>query len=297
MQLDQNRHTGAGRAHLLALGTIIVWGTTFIASTVALRTLSPSELLLMRLVIALIALLLASRQRLTLTDRRHEWSLIGAALSGVVLYFLFENIALTYTSSANCSVIVSTAPFFVAMATRLFVRDEKLPKSFFPGFAIAIVGVGLVSFAGHSLRLNPLGDALSLLAAVAWAFYSVFIRKLDGHGYNTLLLTRRIFAYALVFMIPVVLVTGFTVTPADVLAPGTLFSVLFLGIVASALCFVTWNTAVRVLGAIKTSAYIYLIPAVTIVFAWLLLRDPIHPLAIVGAGLTLVGLMVSQRRG
>ncbi len=296
MQTSHPSTISTGQAHLLALGTILVWGTTFIASTVALRTLSPVELLLFRLVIALVALFLVNRQKLKIKQRKHELYLLGAALSGVVLYFLFENIALTYTSSANCSVIVSTAPFFVAMASRAFVRDERLPRSFFLGFVVAIAGVALVSFAGQSLQLNPLGDGLSLLAAVAWALYSVFIRKLEGHGYNTLLLTRRIFAYALVLMIPVTLVMGFSVTPQDVFNPETLLNVLFLGIVASALGFVTWNTAVRTLGAIKTSAYIYLIPAVTILFAWLLLHDPIHPLSIVGAGLTLLGLFISQRR-
>lgn len=290
------RLTDAGRGHALAFGTILIWGTTFIASTIALRTLSPNELLVLRMGIALAALLLASRQKLVLSERRHELYLLGAALCGVVLYFLFENIALTYTNSANCSVIISTAPFFVAIATRLFIGEERLNRAFFLGFVIAITGVGLVSFAGQTLHLNPLGDGLCILAAIAWAFYSVFIRKLDGHGYNTLLITRRIFLYGLLMMAPLTAVFGFSVTWADVLNPGTLVSVLFLGLVASALCFVTWNTAVRLIGPMKTSAYIYLTPGVTIVFAWLILNDPIHPLAIVGAVLTLVGLAISQRR-
>ena len=288
--------TGDSLGHLLALGTILVWGITFIASTVALRTLTPNELLVFRLVIALAALLLAKRQKLVLTSRRHAWYIAGAALSGVVMYFLLENVALTYTNSSNCSVIISTAPFFVAIATRLFIREERLTRSFFVGFVIAIIGVGMVSFAGHALKLNPLGDGLCILAAISWAFYSVFIRKLDGHGYNTLLITRRIFLYGFLFMMPVSAVLGFHVSWADILNPATLVCVLFLGLVASALCFVTWNTAVNILGPIKTSAYIYLTPGITILFAWMILSDPIQPLQIAGAGLTLVGLMISQRR-
>ena len=245
----------------------------------------------------IVALLLAKRQKLVLTSRRHEWYLAGAALSGVVLYFLFENIALTYTNSSNCSVIISTAPFFVAIATRIFIREEKLTRSFFLGFVIAIAGVAMVSFAGHELKLNPLGDGLCILAAISWAFYSVFIRKLDGHGYNTTLVTRRIFLYGLLFMLPLTAVFGFHVTWADILNPATLGCVLFLGLVASALCFVTWNTAVKILGPMKTSAYIYLTPGVTILFAWMILNDPIHPLAIAGAVLTsLVATLMFVRR-
>lgn len=289
------RGSDAWRGHMLALGTILVWGTTFIASTVALRTLAPIELLALRMVVALTALFLVGRQRLRLKSRRHELYLMGAGLSGVVLYFLFENIALTYTSSSNCSVIISTAPFFVAIATRLFIREEKLTRSFFIGFVVAIAGVGMVSFAGHELHFNPLGDGLCILAAVSWAFYSVFIRKLDGFGYNTLLITRRIFLYGLIFLVPLTPLFGFSVAWTDVVNPATLACVLFLGLVASALCFVTWNTAVRLIGPMKTSAYIYLTPGITILFAWLILRDPIHPLAIAGAVLTLLGLLISQR--
>ena len=286
----------AGRGHVLALCTILVWGTTFIASTLALRTLTPVELLTFRMLIAIVVLTLANPRRLKLQCRRHQLYLLGAGLTGVTMYFLFENLALTYTSSANCSVIVSTAPFFVAMATRFILKEEKLDRSFFLGFAVAMVGVGMVSFAGRSLKLNPLGDALCILAAASWAFYSVFIRKLDGYGYNTLLLTRRIFLYGLMFLIPVAAVFGFSVTPQDLLNRDTLISVLFLGLVASALCFVMWNTAVRLIGPVKTSVYIYLIPAVTIVFARLILKDPIHPLALAGAGVTLLGLVISQKR-
>lgn len=284
-----------GRGHLLALGTILVWGTTFIASTVALRTLSPLELLSMRLIIAILVLAVASPHRLKLQQRRHELYLMGAALSGVTLYFLFENTALTYTDSANVSVIVSTAPFFVAMASRLILREDRLPRSFFVGFAVAMAGVCLVSFAGHTLQLNLLGDGMCILAAICWAVYSVFIRKLEGFGYPTMQVTRRIFVYGLLFLLPMLAISGFSVRVEDVLNPGTLASVLFLGLIASALCFVMWNQAVSIIGAVKTSAYIYLIPAVTIVFARLILQDNIHPLAIAGAVLTLMGLWISQR--
>ena len=293
--MARERLSDEGRGHALAFGTIIVWGTTFIASTLALRTLTPVELLTLRMVIAIIALTIASPHRLKLVDPKHVWYLLGAGLSGVTLYFLFENIALTYTSSSNCSVIISTAPFFVAMASRFILKEVRLTRSFFIGFIIAMTGVSLVSFAGHSLKLNPLGDALCILAAISWAFYSVCIRKLDGFGYNMLLLTRRIFLYGLLFLAPIIAIFGFNITWAEFTAPATLGSVLFLALVASALCFVTWNTAVKLIGPMKTSAYIYLTPAVTIVFAWMILQDAIHPLAIVGALLTLVGLYISQR--
>ncbi len=288
--------TQEGRGHALAVVTILIWGTTFIASTLALRTLSPIELITIRIALATLVLTAAYPRRLKLVNRKHEWYLLGAGLSGVTLYFLFENSALTYTSSANCSVIVSTAPFFVATATHIAFKEEKLNRSFFLGFVVAMAGVCMVSFAGRELKFNPLGDVLCILAAASWGLYSVFIRKLEGFGYNTILITRRIFLYGLLFLLPAGALFGFSVTPADLLNRDTLYSVLFLGLVASALCFVTWNTAVKLVGPVKTSVYIYLIPAVTILFARLILGDPIHPLAMAGAAVTLLGLVISQRR-
>ena len=75
-----------------------------------------------------------------------------------------------------------------------------------------------------------------------------------------------------------------------------LANILFLGLCASALCFVSWNVAVRLLGAIRTSAYIYLIPVVTVATSVIVLHEPLTPAGCVGMGLTLLGLAVSEGR-
>ena len=80
------------------------------------------------------------------------------------------------------------------------------------------------------------------------------------------------------------------------LQPVNLFNILFLGLGASALCFVTWNTAVKLLGAVKTSIYIYLVPAVTVITSILILNETITWIAACGTFLTLVGLFISERK-
>jgi drug/metabolite transporter (DMT)-like permease len=283
------------QGHILALFSILVWGTTFVSTTVLLEDFNPSEILFIRVSLAIAALALARPRRLRLNAKKHEWYFAGAGLCGVTLYFLLENVALTFTNSANCSVIISTAPFFVALAVHWFLKGERLSHWFFLGFAAAIGGVILISFSGQQLQLNPLGDLLCVLAAISWAGYSVFVKKIDQHGYDTLLVTRRIFCYGILFLLPCLPFLGFSPSLENLVKPLNLFNFLFLGLGASALCFVTWNTAVKRLGAVKTSVYIYVSPAVTIATAWLLLRNPILPMSIVGAALTLLGLIISQR--
>ncbi len=291
------RPSAARTGHLLALFTIVVWGTTFLSTSVLLRDFAPIQILIVRMVLGILALTAARPKRLVLKARSHEWLFAGAGLFGVTLYFLLENFALTYTYSANCSVIISTAPFFVAIAMRLFCGGARMKPGFYAGFVVAICGVALLSFSGQALHIDPLGDLLCLLAAMSWAGYSVFLKKIEPYGYDMLLVTRRIFLYGLVCLLPVLPFMPAPFSFAAAVKPINLFNFLYLGLCASALCFVTWNTAVRTLGAVRTSVYIYLSPVVTIVAAWLLLGDPVLPMALLGAALTLVGLMLSQRWG
>lgn len=284
--------------HLLALFTTTVWGTTFLSTSVLLRSFTPIEILTMRMLLGVAALTLARPRRLRLWRKRDEWLFAGAGLFGVSLYFLLENFALTYTSSANCSVIVSTVPFFVAIAMQLFCGGKRMERGFYMGFVIAMVGIALLSFGGQQVNLNPFGDLLCLLASMSWAGYSVFLKKIEQRGYtDTLLITRRIFLYGLLFLLPATPFMPISISLDKLPEPVNLLNLLYLGLCASALCFVTWNAAIKWLGAVKTSVYIYLTPVVTIVAAWLLLGETVRPTALLGAALTMTGLIVSEKSG
>ena len=77
--------------------------------------------------------------------------------------------------------------------------------------------------------------------------------------------------------------------------PVNLLNMLFLGLGASALCFVTWNFAVRKLGAVKTSIYIYLVPVITVGTSVLVLKETITWITVAGMALTLAGLLLGER--
>mgnify|MGYP000523769624 FL=1 len=100
------------KGHLLALFTIICWGTTFISTKILLVDFSPIEILLTRFVIGLSILYIIRPEPLKLRHEEHRLYLVVAALSGITLYYLMENIALTYTYASNVGIISSTAPFF-----------------------------------------------------------------------------------------------------------------------------------------------------------------------------------------
>lgn len=283
--------------HLAAFLTILIWGTTFISTKILLEVLTPIEILLIRFLIGYFALWFVYPHRLCVGNKKHEGYFMAAGLCGITLYYLLENIALTYTLASNVGVIISIAPFFTAIFAWLFLHDGRPSLRFFQGFLIAMAGIALLSFGQEAnLQINPLGDFLGVVAAVIWAAYSILTKKISGFGYSTILTTRRVFFYGLVFMMPISGFMGFNITIQDVVNRSIFLNLLFLGLGASALCFVTWNIAVKQLGSVKTSVYIYMVPVITAVTSAFILHEIITPTAICGIVLTLAGLFLSEKR-
>lgn len=284
------------KGHAAALITIIIWGSAFISTRLLLVDFNPVEIIFFRFAIGLAALLLVYPRRLRGTNKKEEAYLAVAGLCGVTLYFLLENIALTYTTASNVGVIISVAPFFTALLAWA-TGDEKPGANFFVGFGVAIFGVSFISFNGLAvLELNPLGDILALSAAAVWAVYSVLLKKIAQLGHNTIQTTRRIFFYGLIFLVPALFFFEFRLDLSRLASPLNAFNILFLALGASALCFATWNFAVRVLGAVKTSVYIYLVPVITVVVSVIVLSERVTLMSAAGTGLILGGLFLSSRK-
>lgn len=281
--------------HLLSLFTVLLWGTTFVSTKILLIDFTPLEILIYRFVMGIIALILIYPKFLKGTTLKQELTFAMAGFCGVTMYYLLENIAMVYTLASNAALLASLAPFFTMILAYWFLKDEKLKVSFFAGFVISITGVGLICFNGSTvLKLNPLGDLLAIMAALVWAIYSILSKKISSYGFNTIQTTRRVFAYGLFFMMFTLLFLDFHWDPSLFLKPVNFFNLVFLGIGASALCFVIWNLALRQLGAIKTSFYIYLAPVITVIASVIILKEPITAMSGAGIVLTLLGLLVSK---
>lgn len=277
--------------------TVFLWGTTFISTKLLLEDFSPVEILFLRFLIGLTALWLAMPSKVPITSTwREELVFAAAGMCGICLYYLLENIALIYTMASNVGIIISVAPFFTGLLSSLCLRDERPGTSFYVGVIISFTGVFIVSLNGTRLELNPFGDLLALGAAAIWAIYSILVKKIGSYGGNVIAATRKIFAYGLAFMLPVLCFAGVSLNVSRMTSWVNIFNILFLGLGASALCFVTWSHSVKILGAVRTSAYIYMVPVITIVTAYFVLDENITPLALCGISLTLVGLIISENK-
>jgi len=308
MQAAEGSKKGWG--YFLAAITIFFWGITFICTKSLLQDFSSLEILFFRFVAAYVGLWVI-RPKWQKTERRDTILFALAGLSGVVLYQFSENIAINFTNASNVSVIVSICPLFTAIIAQFFLKENHLNLWFLLGFIISIFGVALVCFNGkQSLELNPKGDLLALFSAICWGFYSLFVSIINKKNYDPICSTRKVFFFAVIFMLPLVF-AGLGVENPESSMHVTLdkavnaarfskglnwFNLLFLGIIASGLCFSAWNKACEIVGTVKVSCGIYLIPVVTIVFAFFTLKEPITWLGALGSVITITGLFISEKK-
>lgn len=233
--------------------------------------------------------------RLCRARLRDELLLAAAGLTGGSLYFLTENIALEYAPASNVSLIVCTAPVWTALLLSLVYRSERMTRRQTAGCALAFVGVVLVVLNGRFvLHLSPRGDLLALSAALLWMLYSLVIKRL-GDRLPVAYVTRKVFFYGIVTILPWFAWEPFDLPAATLRHPAVWGNLLFLGVVASLLCYVLWNAAMTRLGAVRTTNYIYLNPLVTMLTAALVIDERITPAALCGAALILSGMWLAER--
>ncbi len=292
-KMENNKQKIIG--HILAFITIIVWGSTFISTKVLLLEFSPVQIMICRFVIAYFVLWIL-HPKAEKTSFKDELLFAAMGLFGCTFYFIAENNALNFTLASNVSIIVASAPVLTALLAHFFVKGEKLNKNIWIGFFVAFSGVIMVVLNGKFvLKLNPLGDFLSLLAAASWSVYSVIL-KLCVDKYNSFLLTRKMMFYGFLTSFPILLSQGDTMSFEVFERPEMLLNILFLGVVGSGICYVLWNKAISRLGVVTTNNYIYLNPFVTLIVGGVILSEPITPMGILGAVLIVFGVVLGSKK-
>ena len=206
--------------HLIAVLTVGIWGLTFISTKVLIaHGLSPQEIFFLRFLIAYMGIWIISPRKLFADNGKDEFWLFLGGITGGSFYFLAENMALGITLATN----------------------------------VSLSGVALVVYNGSFvLKISPWGDLLSLLAALSWAFYSLIMKKMF-HRYSIVFITRKIFFYGVLTILPVFLIHPWQFDLINILEPAVLFNLLFLGVLASLICFAVWNVVLKQLGTIRAS--------------------------------------------
>ena len=306
------RHNTKVLGHIVAFLTVAVWGSTFVFTKLLLLSgLTAAQIFTLRFIIAYVLLMLFSLSR-----KNHRWLadtwkdellMVGLGLTGGSMYFLTENESMNYTTTTNTSLIVCLCPLFATALIGAVYKSERLRPSQLLGTVLAAIGVVVVVLNGHFvLHLSPLGDSLAFAACLCWAFYSLLMISANRR-YDVVFITRKVFFYGLLSMIPY-----FLFFPDECLGIPAFFShafnegseigmaivanLLFLSCIASMVCFVAWNWALKTIGAVTATNYVYINPVTTIVFAWLILNENITIFFLIGTALILIGMYLADRK-
>ena len=286
--------------HIVALLVASIWGSTFIfTKLLLLGGMTAAQIFVLRFVIAYVLLLAYSLYkggRLFACSWRHELLMAMLGVVGGSLYFLTENNAMNYTTTTNTSIIVSLCPLFASALIGIVYKSQRLNRIQTIGTLMAAAGMAVVVLNGHFvLHLSPLGDCLAFMACLCWAFYSLLMIP-AGKRYNTVFITRKVFFYGLVSMIPYFMVYPGLGVDIVLSQPKLLANLLFLGCVASMGCFLAWNWVLKKLGAVIVTNYVYFNPVVTVIFAWAILNEQITLYFVLGTALILVGMYLADKR-
>ena len=288
---------GTSLYHILAFLTVAVWGTTFISTKLLIENgLSPHEIFFLRFLIAYIGCWFIAPKKLLANSIKDECMFMLAGMTGGSVYFITENSALGITQTTNVSFIICTTPLLTSLLSLVFDKNEKIGRTFYTGTLVALTGIALLIFNGSFvLKLSPMGDLLTLCAALSWVLYSIIIKQLSGK-YHSIFITRKVFFYGVLTVLPYFIIYPWQFPLANFSQPIIWTNLLFLSVLASLGCFMTWSIIVKAIGTIQSSNYLYLNPLFTTIAAWLVLNEHITIYAIIGVGFVLSGVFLAGRK-
>ena len=283
--------------HLVAFLTVAIWGTTFVSTKVLMiNGLSPAQIFTLRFTMAYVLMFCFNHRRLFADSWRDEGLMVLLGITGGSLYFLSENEAMNYTTATNTSLIVCSCPLFATLLVRLVYRSSRIHIMQLTGSLLAFMGMTIVVLNGRFvLHLSPVGDALAFTACICWAFYSLLMKTMTDK-YSAAFITRKVFFYGVLTIIPYYILVPGVPSMAVLTQPVVVGNLLFLGCLASMICFLTWNWCISKLGAVKATNWVYFNPITTMIFASWILDEKITPYFLVGATCILIGMYVADKK-
>ena len=291
----------AHKYHIVAFLTVAVWGTTFVwTKLLIINGLSPAQIFTLRFIIAYVLLtgfsLWRGRHKWLSDNWRDELTMMALGLTGGSMYFLTENESLRFTTATNTSLIVCSCPLFAMLIIALFYKSERFGRLQALGSLLALIGMAAVVLNGHFvLHLSPLGDTLAFSACICWALYTLLMKPVMGR-YPAMFITRKVFFYGILTILPYYIFVPDMPSMDVLMRPEVALNLLFLGSVASMLCYLTWSWCMKGLGAVICTNWVYVNPITTIIAAWLILDEQITVYFLIGSILIIAGMYLSSKK-
>ncbi len=276
---------------------MLLWGMSFVWTTIVFRYYPPVTTVFLRLVISFVLLFagLSLFGKIEKIQRKDYGLFLLSSLFNPFLYFIGESYGLKLSSSTISAVVIATIPLFTPIAAYYTLR-EKLTRLNLVGMVTSFSGIVLM-IVNKNLTLNasPAGIAFLLFAVASAIGYSVFLKKLTARytAFTIIAVQNLIGAF---YFLPIFLtfeLRSFLSIQPDASLVGSL---LALSIFCSSLAFIFFTISTKEIGVNKTSMFSNLIPVFTGVFSYFILGELFSFQKVLGMSVVIFGLFLSQMK-
>jgi len=279
------------RPLLYLAGTVLFWGTSFVAIKIALGSFSPMMVMWLRMTIASLVFLPFWRRVPRPEYRVGDWKFLAIAVIFIpCLYYLLEGYAVRLTTSSQAGVISAVMPLMVAAGAWVLL-GERLSWQTAVGIGVSMAGIAILSSTSMVRETAPmpaLGNLLELGAMAAAAGSTITVKHLSSR-YDPWFLTGLQAAVGVAFFAPLAFASGATDWPA--VSPQAWVAVAYLGTFCSLGAFGLYNSALKLMPASRAALAINLIPAVALIAGWVVLDESLT-LVQLGACALIIGAVV-----
>ena len=277
---------------------VVLWGGAFVAIKILLRDVSAETIAFLRFVLTTLGLLavmaIVRPERIPIQPRdRGKILLLG--FMAVFVYHLALNIGERFVSANVASLIIASMPVMVAIASHLALGEAITPTKA-GGIALALAGVVVLALFGtpgaHLEVRGVVGTLTVAIAPAAWAVYTIMGKPLVPK-YGALRLTTIAMATGTVLLAPVAI--GPTIADLGALTPSDWGWLAFLAFGCSVYGYTVWLYALRALDASQVAVWVYLIPVAALVWAAVVLAEPVTMFLLLGGAMVLGGVVLTER--
>lgn len=277
------------RRNLSIAGLILVtaiWGGGFVASDIALDSLTPMQIMAIRFFLATVLLGLVSIRDLHLIT---GGELVAGSLMGVALFvgFALQIVGLQYTTPSKNAFLTSLNVVMVPFIAFIVLR-KHIPWRVVVGAFLSVLGVGVLSL-NDGFALGP-GDALSILCAVGFAF-QIFLTGIFVNRYSASTLNFLQMAVAFVLSLFGLFFSGQAKLEASVQG---WWSVLYLGLISTSLCYLIQTLCQRYVEETKAAIILSMEAVFGTVFSIILLHEHVTLKMVAGSMIILVAVIITN---
>lgn len=267
------------------------WGASFIATKVLLNEVSPETIISMRLILAILLLgIIAFLTNSQFSLNKKNLLQIFILASVAVFHLWIQITGLKYTTAANTGWIIGTAPIFIALLGWIFLK-EKLSTQKIAGILISLTGLFILIGKGNPFNISfiqNVGDFLVLFSSFTWGIYSIINKKISLN-FSPLITILYLFLMMAIIILPFNINSSVINSVLHLSSIGWI-SILFLGLFCSGISYVIWAYSLREMHSAKVGAYLYLEPFVTVLTAWLILKEEVTILMILSGLVIILGI-------